>query len=188
MLSLLGSFFTYIFAGGMTGLFGVAVQRFADFYNKKLDIEINRDKLEHELQLRKLDIQMLKEEWQARVTVADIEATAQQDVAESNAFAASFKEGPTYSGKITRHSSGQKWALVILDFIRGIVRPGLTVYLCVLTTLVYLHARKIMGGVVIDSVDAVEILRLIIGTILYLTTTCVLHYFGTRNKQKGPQL
>ena len=33
-----------------------------------------------------------------------------------------------------------------------------------------------------------EMWGLIVGTILYLTTTCVLWWFGTRNKQEQPKI
>jgi hypothetical protein len=76
--------------------------------------------------------------------------------------------------------------LVLLDFLRGVVRPGLTVYLCAITTLIYVEARAIMAGVSFATADAMRVHDLIVNTIMYLTTTCVLWWFGTRNSQKPP--
>jgi hypothetical protein len=71
---------------------------------------------------------------------------------------------------------------------RGIVRPALTVYLCVLTTYVWLQVHQVLDKQPLSGSEALQIWQLIVGTILYLTTTCVLWWFGTRNKQQVPQL
>jgi hypothetical protein len=55
------------------------------------------------------------------------------------------------------------------------------VYLCILTTLIYLLARNKVTAEDLTSTEALDLLKLIIGSILYLTTTCVLWWFGTRN-------
>jgi len=78
--------------------------------------------------------------------------------------------------------------LVLLDLFRGVVRPALTVYLCVLTTMIYYQARILIDREDLDPEQALQIEHLIVGTILYLTTTCVLWWFGTRNKQEQPKI
>jgi hypothetical protein len=77
---------------------------------------------------------------------------------------------------------------VLLDLFRGLVRPALTVYLCVLSTLIYYQARELIAQQPLKPDQALQIENLIVGTILYLTTTCVLWRFGTRNKQQVPKL
>jgi len=76
---------------------------------------------------------------------------------------------------------------VIIDFIRGIVRPGLTVYLCALTTMIYVQARELLGKEDMTLASAIELEKLIVQTILYLTTTCILWWFGTRNSAPQPR-
>lgn len=181
--------FTSILSGGATGLFGIIVQRWADLRNKKLDLQANREKMDHEVRLRQVDAEIMAQEWAARTQMADIEAAGREAVADAQAFASSFNEPVRYSENV-QPSKGQGWMLVVLDFIRGIVRPGLTVYLCAVTTLVYIHARDILAseGIALSSDQAMDLMKLIVGTILYLTTTCVLWWFGTRNKQAPPQI
>lgn len=173
------TFFSSIISGGVTGLLGVAVQRFCDYKNKQLDIEVAKERMSHELLLRKADAEILEKEYAARVSVADIEA-------DSKAFSASFNEPIRFSEKV-KYTESQGWLMVILDFIRGIVRPGLTVYLCILTTLIYMETREYTGQN-INEEKAFELMEMIVGTVLYLTTTCLLWWFGVRNKQLGYKL
>lgn len=79
--------------------------------------------------------------------------------------------------------------LVALDVLRGVIRPGLTVYLCAITTLVYLEARGILAaaGASLNPTQALAVHDLIVSTILYLTTTTVLWWFGTRNSERPPK-
>lgn len=182
MLALLGS----IFSGGLTGLLGVAFQRFFDFLKVKQEIEMKKLDHEHEANMRRIDGEMLAQEWAARTQVATIEAEAKQTVAAEASFAASFNSEPKqYSAKV-KVGPVTGFFLVLLDFLRGIVRPGLTIYLCVITTMIYVEARTIMAGVAFATADAIRVHDLIVSTILYLTTTCVLWWFGTRNSQKAP--
>lgn len=177
---------SFIFGGGATGILGVIAQRYFDHKNKQLDSEMMRAKMGHELALRKIDAEIMDREWQGRVRVAEVEGEGREAAADAQAFSASFNEPARYSADV-HPSKAQGWVLVILDFIRGIVRPGLTMYLCALVTVIYFQARAIIGeGVPGDR--AYDLLNMIIGTILYLLVTCVCWWFGVRNKQKAPGL
>lgn len=180
------SFLASVFSGGVTGLLGVATQRFFDFLKVKQEIQIKKLEFENAREMRKLDMEMLDKEWAHRARISEIEAQGVVDAADAKAFSESFYEPKMYSEKV-KPTVVQGYILIALDLIRGIVRPGLTVYLCVLTTLIYLEAKVILAGVeAISTAQAISIHDLIVSTILYLTTTCVLWWFGTRNKQKPP--
>lgn len=181
MLEILGTIFGSIFSGGATGLLGVILQRVADYKNKQLDMQLEAQRFAHELEKRRVDAEIMKQEWAGRLQVAQAEAAGAEAVADANAFAASFKlEPPQYaSGKLTPN---QTWLMVILDFIRGSIRPALTIYLCLLTTYVWYQVRTILGTTSLDIQGAVAVWNMVVGNILYLTTTCVLWWFGTRNK------
>lgn len=184
MFEFLGSMFTSILSGGMTGIFGVAVQRFADYKNKQLDAQVLLQKQAHEIALREIDSKIMAQEWAGRTRVAEAEATGKEAAEDAKAFAASFSEPSKFA---VATSSAQNWLFVILDFIRGIVRPVLTVYLCILTTAIYVHAKGLLASDMSHG-EAYELVKLIVGTILYLFTTCLLWWFGVRNKQPGPKI
>ena len=184
MLELFGSLFTSIVSGGLTGIAGVVVQRYADYKNKQLDIEMNKVKFQNDIDLKQIDLEIIQEESNARVKVAEIETEGRSDVADSNAFSQSFYTEPQRYSEKVKTTQGQAWLFVVLDFIRGLIRPTLTVYLCVLSTLVYTQARTLIEQG-LSPTESLDLVKQVVGTILYLTTTCVLWWFGTRNK--GPQ-
>lgn len=194
MFEILGTIFSSIFAGGATGLIGVAVQRYFDHKNKKLDMQVEQMRITGELDKRRLDIENTRAEWEGRGKVAMAEADAAKDVAESNAFAESLKAAASrvFDADMLKdvHPYVRNFVVALLGLIEVVkeaVRPGLTVYLCVLTTFIYYEARQILDTAVLTAEQAFELVRLIVSTVLYLTTTCVLWHFGTRNKQKPPK-
>lgn len=186
MLTLLGTIFGSIFSGGATGLLGVIFQRFADYKNKQLDMQLENQRAANELLLKQAEAEIMKQEWAARTQVAQIEGDTAKDVAASQAFAASFQMEPQRYSEATKLTYGQQWVMVLLDVFRGFIRPALTVYLCALTTMVYFQARALLGKEDLDIEQALELDKMIVGTILYLTTTIVLWWFGTRNKAAQP--
>lgn len=172
------SLITSAFGGGLTGLIGGAVDKVFTYKTKKLEIEAAKERYVHEVNMRKADAEIMREEWAARTKVAEVEGAAKVDVADAAAFSASFNEPVKYSENNTEK---QNWLMVGLDVIRGIVRPGLTLYLCILTTLLYLKAHKLVPSE-IPTDQAVAMVNDIQNTIMYLTSTCILWWFGTRNK------
>lgn len=174
MLSILGS----ILSGGATGLLGIGIQRFFDHKAKKLELELNNQKFAHEINLRKVDAEIMAQEWAGRFKVAEVEGDAK-------AFDTALTSEPKRYYEGTDLTPKQKWLMVGLDFIRGIVRPGLTLYLCAITTIVYFQAAEVMGNSILPF-QAYDLVDKIVQTVLYLTTTCVLFWFGARNKGKQP--
>lgn len=170
------------FGGGITGLLGAGVSKFFDYKTQKLKIEESKLKFEQEISLRKLDAEITQAEWSQRAKVAEIETTGKVEAADSEAFRASMQMEPQryFSGKGTK---GQNWLLILLDFLRGIIRPGLTIYLCVLTTMVYVHARNVLNAEFLSPEEASRVLSEIINTILYLSTTAILWWFGSRARK-----
>jgi hypothetical protein len=177
-----------IFSGGVTGLLGVVFQRSFDFLKVKQEIQVLTLNHAHEINMRRVDAEIMEKEWAARAQVASIEAAGKAEVAAENSFAASFAMEPKQYSEKVKPNAFSGFVLVLLDFVRGIVRPGLTVYLCAITTMVYLEAKALIGvhGAFMLPEQAIDIHQTIVSTILYLTTTCVLWWFGTRNRQKAP--
>ncbi len=73
--------------------------------------------------------------------------------------------------------SDDGWAMSLVDVIRGLVRPALTVGFLALTAAVYFT----LGD---DPVAEIDIAPRVIDTILYLSTTTVLWWFGARQAGK----
>jgi len=188
MFEVLGTIFGSIFSGGATGLIGIVLQRFADYKNKQLDMKLEDQRAQNEIAKRRVDAEIMAQEWAGRLKVAETEGETAKDVAASKAFAETlWREPERYSNAATL-TPRQQWVMVILDAVRGTVRPFLTVYLCALTTYVWFQARATLSGEDLTSDAALDVWRMVVGNILYLTTTVVLWWFGTRNKQDAPKV
>lgn len=172
------------FGGGIIGLLGGFVQRFLDFKLKRLEIDAAREKHQHEVAMREADARIMAQEWAARTEVARVEAGGREAEADARAFAASFNEPQRYSEGAAL-TPAQNWLMVSLDFIRGLVRPGLTLYLCGVTTLVYVESRALVGRGLAPE-QALDLVTRIVDTVLYLTIACVLWWFGARVKNGPP--
>lgn len=74
----------------------------------------------------------------------------------------------------------------MVDFLRGVIRPSLTVYLCGVTTWVTWMAWEIMktNGVEINATQAMEIFMETTSIVVYLTVSCVTWWFGDRRMAK----
>lgn len=180
-------FLSSIFGGGVTGLLGAGLQRVMDYKSKQLDLELEQKKMEHEIELRKADAAIMAQEWAARTQVATIEAGAKVDVADSAAFAASFATEPQKYSQGAALTPAQVWVMVLLDLFRGVVRPAMTVYLCIIVTMLYLDAQAIAAVRPVKDTDVLALLTKITDAILYIWTTVSLWWFGTRNKQAPPK-
>lgn len=151
-----------IVLSGITGLVGGIAEKFAAYKTKKLELEAEQKKFEHEVALRKVDAEIMQQEWAARTKVAEVEGAARIGVEDSKAFAASYLIEPK--------KYGIKW----LDAFRGSIRPALTLYLVVLTSVMYARTK---GG----SVDPM----LVAETILSLTVMSCGWWFGSRDGKPG---
>lgn len=149
--------------GGLTGLIGGIAQKITDYKIKKLEAEMQIKQIEHELEMRKADAEIMREEWAQRTKIAEEESSSKD-------FQASFNEPTLYSNNVTPNEK-QGWLLVVVDFLRGVVRPFLTLYLCGVVTLMYFRT----DGATIDP-------QTVVNTVLYLTTTAVCWWFGSRGK------
>jgi len=79
-------------------------------------------------------------------------------------------------------------SMVLVDFVRGLTRPGITLYMCALTTLIYIEMQGIVskaGSQAFTPEDAVGIIKLIVEGVIYLTTMAVGWWFATRAKKSG---
>lgn len=186
-LSAIGSGALSILAGGVTGLLGGVVQKVYEYKTRSLEAEMQRDREAHEIALRRVDAEIMQQEYAARIRVAETEAAGKEAVADGEAFQASLTSEPVRYSDSSRLTPAQMWLMVALDAIRGIVRPALTLYLCGISTLVYLQARSLIGpgAAALSSEQAVELVRLTVDTLLYLTSTCVLWWFGSRSKERA---
>jgi len=178
MLEIIGNVLGSIGLGSITGLFGSALTAYVNYKNQKLAFE-------HEEKMVRIEQETIKLESQAKIQIAEKEYQGKKDVAETEAFKESFgADKATFltwlpENKIASIIIGILFAVV--DFVRGMTRPILTAYLCVLTTWLA-YQVYILIKLPLTHEQAYDLMSQVIFVILYLTTTVVLWWFGTRNK------
>lgn len=195
MVELLGQGLLAIVSGGATGILGVIFQRLFDHWKNKQELDQLRERNAHEQAMKRIDHEIMKEEWAQRVKVAQVEGETAREVADAQAFAASLASEPKRYSEGAKVGSIAGFFLVLADLVRAIVRPGLTLYLAWIATELYNDSQRAMelveATLEIDGFDVLALLdvhKQIVFTLLYLFTTCVLWWFGTRNKAPQPRL
>ena len=146
-----------ILTGGATGIAGTLVSAGTEYFKEK-------QQHAHEIELRRVEMEMMSTEAQSAERIAAIERESEQMRAEHAALEASYRAATT------RMSTGDSRWLVAVDVIRGLTRPVLTLLLVTLVGVIYftLSPEHGLEGQIID-------------TVLYLATTCVLWWFGARH-------
>lgn len=179
-----------IFSGGATGIIGSAVSGYFDLKKSKLLYSHERDKFKHVEVLEQLAMEVIKLEVEGKAKIADTEADAEKEVAATRIFDTSLKsDKSTYSVGLDFAKTKGGWlyagAMVFVDFIRGTLRPVITYYLVVLITIMYFNFMKEIGVVKTTNPEMIAgYLDKIVLVFLYLTTSVVLWWFGSRQSSK----
>lgn len=171
---------TSILGGGVTGLAGTVIQNVYSYKSKKLDIELEKTRHANELEQRRIDAAIMEKEWAARTQIAEVTAQGEVDKADAEALAKSYELEPDRYSNPTLLTRSQNWLLVILDALRAVVRPAMTIYLCVLTSFIYFQTR---GLITSNPGDSFVLLEKLVETILFLFVSVTLWWFGSRNTQ-----
>ena len=177
--------------GGVTGLLGTLIGKVGDYFTLK-------QKNAFDLAMRDKDMAIAQIEAAKEVTIAQDTNYANREIAEAKMIevtqSASYEadKAEYLTHDIIEHAP--TWAsgiisigLGMVDFVRGMTRPGITFYLCVLTTLMYFQMEKIVAmsqSPAFTPADAVKIIVLIVDAVIYLTTVCVTWWFGSRPQSK----
>ena len=159
------SWITLLTSAGGGGLFGIATKALSAWINLKQS-RINNA---HELQIRKLDIEEAKVEAEGVKFQAKVQA-------ETDRVQATFK-----SKESARKDAVQRWssgvdskALVVLDFIRGTVRPVTIYYLEFLATLMWF------------TEPTTDIRAILVHAVVAWLSGALAFYYGGREYQPPP--
>ena len=166
-----------LISGGVTGLIGSVVSNITDYFEQ-------RRKNEHEKELRKLDIQEMQQEYKARkqITVQKTDADTMQ---------ASYEhDSRSYSKGLDIKSAWLKVMLVFGDFVRAMVRPVLTAFLIWLVWDTRQEVQMIIDQAGLDALSpekAIGIYTAVVEMILFLASTAITWWFGTRPRKSKKQ-
>jgi len=190
--------------GGVTGLIGNVVGGWFKLKERKLDLDIHKMNNEHELSMLKAETQAMIMEAKANIKITQAQVEGAIDIKDAEAFMQSQTEGNKnlFSNKWIDALMGITgwWRLITLplasiiaflfglvDFLKGLIRPALTLYLCGVTTWVTWMAWEIMqlDGISLSAIQAVSIFNDTTSIVTYLTVSCVTWWFGDRRMAKS---
>jgi len=166
-----------LLSGGVTGILGSAITNITDYFEQ-------RRKNQHEIELRNLDIEEMQQEYEARQKIAKQEQEAK---VQSQSYE---HDSRSYSQGIKVQSVWLRAMLVFVDFVRGMVRPALTVFLIWLVWNTRQEVQMVIDQAGMDALSpeqAIGIYSSIVEMIMFLASTAVTWWFGTRPRKSQKQ-
>lgn len=184
--------------GGVTGLIGNVVTGWMNYKTMKA-------KNEHEVAMLKAESEAMKLEAEMNIKITEAKIQGEVELADTQAYIESQKSGQTryfsdrwvdkllsVDGKVSKWFALLAAILIafmfgIVDWLRGFMRPALTLYLTGMSTVITYMAWEIMQkyGMEQMSVDqALGVYNNVITIIIYLTVSCVTWWFGDRRMEK----
>jgi len=189
-----------IFGGGIVGLIGSLAQKYFAYQTAKLELQKQKNNHEHEREMMsqermfmeaeaKARIQIIEEETRGAIQAAKYELAGEELDAQKASYA---HDSATYS------KDTDSTLMRIVDFFRGLIRPLLTLYLCAVSTYItyksYVMYNQTMtlikdnlsrftgDGALVMAKANFELLEMIITALLFLASTAVTWWFGSRDK------
>ena len=174
---------TSAIAGGILGAVGGVFQKWMDYRQQIRLAELQGAEKDKE---RAHDLAVMKMEAEKAASIAAIQEEGEIRVADLSALQESIKgeaAGATWSTAWAGKLSGV-WAgiagmlLVVVDMVRGLTRPGITLFLVLMVAGMFWQTSKQAGA--LTTTDAAEIYKTIIDMTLFLASTAVSWWFGSR--------
>jgi hypothetical protein len=187
----------------VTGLIGSVVGGIFKYKTMKAQIELKKAEHSHEMNMVKAESDAMIAEAKANIAITRAQVEGAVDLKDAEAYVASQSEGNKAlfsSGWVEKLFTVKgKWQIITLplamfvavmfgftDFLRGIIRPVLTIYLCGATTWITMMAWQIMRqhGMELDASQAMQMFLQVTSIVTYLTVSCVTWWFGDRRIAK----
>jgi hypothetical protein len=190
--------------GAVTGLLGTALTSWTNFKTQKLKNLHDIDKWKHEDKKIELETKAMIAEVNMQMKMVKTQVEGAVELADTKAYMEGIKQGNknTFSDKWmdkllattgwTRYIAIPVGVLIaflfgIVDFLKALIRPGITMYLTGVTTWITWMAWEIMQKANISAMTAIEasaIFNEVTSVVIYLTVSCVTWHFGDRRVAK----
>ena len=193
--SSMGDFLISLVTGGASGILGGITGLVGTWVKSRHEVKMFELRSKDRRERQKMQLDSIRLENEGALKIAEVRREEADDTAAGKSLAKSYEMEPK------RFSEGLKlrgkWMnnlvatlMFLLDFIRGAMRPGLTMYLAILVTLIYWQTIALLETYAIQPTpdQAFAMWQLLIGTFVYLFTTVVTWWFGDRNRQKPPEI
>ena len=182
----LGAILGNVASGGILGAIGGIGQAALQMWQAKQAAEHEREMKildnGHEKDRWAHDLDVAKFESEAKTKLAEIDSTTQIAVADANALVASMEaDKRTYTTDAVVEKFPTLFALV--DFVRGIIRPWITLYLdlvltalCIWVTYEMIHyfPELLKGDTLAD------VFKSLVEAVIFMSTTSTMWWFAAR--------
>ena len=167
-------------SGGLSGLVGGIMNRFADYKLEKIRFQHESARNDHELKVIQLEaeanLKIMREKGKIDVSISENEMEADIAQAQAKSLAASYaNDARSYS------TNGESKWFVFVDVWRGIIRPGITTYYSIVSTIITWYLYQMVKDVITDE-KAMELFEYVVILMVYMTATATLYWFATRVK------
>lgn len=197
MLEIFSTLLTGVLSGGATGLIGIVLQRYYDLQNKKQELEVVKANHANSLALAQLESAQASARAAADQELAETRAESDEKIANRQAEmaetladyeglkAALAADKASYLDPSQQGNKFTVYAFTLVDFFRGLIRPLMTAYLCVLVSIMFFWVRELAQthGIALSAAQIHELMLQIITTILYVFTTVTMFWYGSRGKK-----
>lgn len=196
MSTILDTLFTGIASGGLTGLGGIVIQTWGKMQEQKFSLQMTRLNLANALEIQKIEtaarerMANISAESAERLATIDAEARASAQ-ADENIRASYNHDKGTYLDPKAQMRRGFVGGFVtflmgLVDFLRGLIRPGATIYTLLLHTglIWWLYGLWQTKALTLTQDQTAALVAQIVGTTAYLVTTCTVWWFGVRPAQR----
>lgn len=171
-----------IFGGGITGLIGTIFTEIMGFFREK-------QKFKQKIAMRKLDIELADKEYSHESSMATLESETRVTESGDDLRERSYEYDDDFiKFESSDLSGGQRWIALFVYVLRKIIRPALTIYLIYCVWATRAEVRAVLdqfGGPDFTGLgigDVTGLYKQVIDTILYLASTCITWWFGSRVK------
>lgn len=188
-----------VLLGGVTGLLGNVITGILKYKNQKMQFEHDQKMigLETQSMIEKSKAQIAITETQVKGEIEKTDAEAYKE-AQKNANVSMFSEKWidnlfNVEGKVGKFLAvpagiALSMGFAFVDWLRGVMRPLLTIYLTVMSSIITYMAWKIIQAHGLATMTATEAIGLYSETtsiVIYLTVSCVTWWFGDRTMSKA---
>jgi len=190
-MSILSDIFNAGTGGVITGLIGTIATNITNYKMKKLDNQ-------HKLNMVKAETDAMVAEAEANIKITETKIRGELEISENQIYQETIKQAgqKSVSNELLQKLFDSKWTwwlgsliillLAIVDWLKAFIRPGLTIYLIILTTWITYTAYTILciHDEALTVEQSLSLFDQVVNIIIYLTVSCVTWWFGDRRTAK----
>lgn len=186
-MDILATIFSGVLGGGATGLLGILIQQWGEHKKRGHDLDVMRQQHLQTLELSRQEneqkLQLANVTTASAERLAEIQAAARAEEMSSEDYRASMDND---RARYLSPEAQKNWFVIVMmgivDFMRGIIRPGITLYgMAILTMLLtWVHDMWLRSQLNLSPDDTKKLVMEIVGTATYITVTSVVWWFGRR--------